>query len=148
MQENPSDQVPSRRVGRPKKLIGTEKNNIVAIRVTDAEYTYLKDRAAQFSNSKYNVALYIHSKLFENCFQQLSGEQLVSTIKSVVDVMEANNRSLTLCAKQIEEGVKNRILPSSCLIEMKTYLATHSDLARKLQISLSKALRAATVYRK
>lgn len=133
-----------RRTGRPKNLIGTGKTKIVALRVTEAELIYLKDRAASFSNSKYNVALYVHCMLFDNCFQQLSGEQLISTIKSIVDAMEANNTNLTLCAKQIEEGVKNQILPPSCLVEIKEYLTKHSNLTRKLQTSLSKALRAAT----
>lgn len=138
MQETP------KRAGRPKSQVGTGKTKIVAIRVTETELMCLKDRADSFSNSKYNVALYVHSMLFDNCFQQLSGEQLISTIKSIVDVMEANNKNLTLYAKQIEEGVKSQILPSSCLSEMKAYLTKHSDLTRKLQTSLSKALRAAT----
>ena len=147
MPENPSKRL-SNKGGRPKNLPGTGKCKRITIRLTEDEDNMLRQYADSFSNSKNNLALYIHSKLFDNGFQQLSGEQLVSSIKSITEAIAANNEQMARCATQIEIGIKNKNIPASYLDELKVYLAHHAKETLKLQKLLAKALRAATINKK
>lgn len=131
--------------GRPKNLPGYGKEKIVSLRITKDEYAYLSKQAKSFSNSKYCVALYLHSKVFDNYLQQVPGDQLISSINSIVSEIERSNNNLADIAIQIEKGIKDKSVPPSILDTLKDSMASHSDNIRKLQRQLTKLLRAATV---
>lgn len=134
--------------GRPPKEAGEAKTRKLTMRFTDAKYKQLETLAKSFTKSKYYMALYIYSKLFDNGLQQTPGDQLITSINSIVETIDNTNRILSNIAIQIEHGVINNDVSVVTLDNLKESLKFHNDQVRKLQKTLSGILRAATIERK